>query len=171
MRCFVEPKAWQGKWIAGFSNVKAGEQRNWLVYLMQVGEAFESHYDLWLYLDTNGDKALDRKSACNSKFGDVYIPKRKLSDSARFNEDNYHGPCNGHRHAERSKKNKCKYQWYKDINYRSERLKRRRPALLVGDLEYSFLWSERKIYLDEKKMRQGQTKYEQFNDFLGKLES
>ena len=47
MRAFHEPAEWKGVWIAGFCGLAAGQGRNALVYLMKVGQAYESHSELW----------------------------------------------------------------------------------------------------------------------------
>ena len=47
MRSSLCACGWKGKWIAGFTGINEHKRKNWLVYLMQISEAFESHYDLW----------------------------------------------------------------------------------------------------------------------------
>ena len=174
MRCFKKPEDWEGKWIVGVTNVQAGEGKNWLVYLMQVGKAFESHYELWKYLKNDKKETLREKSASNSIFGDVYIPtnqKMKLYGEDRFRPGNYAGPCDDHCHGKSNKKKGCGLEWHKDIKkHSSKRLKNHTPALLVGDPDCSFLWNKRLIHLNvQKVMTQGQKKYRTADDFLGTL--
>jgi len=52
-------------------------------------------------------------------------------------------------------------EWYKDINYTETE---KRPALLAGALDYSFLWSEPKIYFKDK--HPCTKKWESIKDFI-----
>ena len=47
MRTFMEADNWKGKWIAGFSGLPTGENKNVLLYLMKVENAFDSQMSLW----------------------------------------------------------------------------------------------------------------------------
>jgi len=134
MRTFLDAPGWQGKWIAGFTGVEAGTGRNDLVYIMRVAHAFESHRDLWLS-EALTSAAREAKAADRDEFGDVYRPATGRGDP--FEPANYQAPVQGHVHA------KCDSprQWHGDIKY-DLGCAGRRPALLVGQVGLSFLWSK-----------------------------
>ena len=127
MRTFLKPEDWEGVWIAGYTgSTDLGSNR--LFYLMRVSQAFKSHNEFWLS-DGISDKAKIAKAAHLNKFGDVYKPKR--TSMRPYSYWHYLDPCKNHVHCEPE-------DWRKDIKYKSH--SGRRPALLVGDPEYSFLW-------------------------------
>jgi hypothetical protein len=130
MRTFCDAPEWQGKWIAGFTGVKTGRGRNALVYMMRVGHAFESHRDLWLS-GLLASAAREAKAADRDKFGDVYRPTSGRGDP--FDPANYREPVRKHVHAEGD-------EWHRDIDRVG--CAGRRPALLVGQVGLSFLWSK-----------------------------
>jgi hypothetical protein len=132
MRAFLDAPGWQGKWIAGFTGVKAGTGRNDLVYIMRVAHAFESHRDLWLS-EALTSGAREAKAADHDKFGDVYQPTSEGGNP--FEPANYQAPVPNHVHAKRD-------EWHKDICYPNLTCAGRRPALLVGQVGLSFLWSK-----------------------------
>jgi hypothetical protein len=132
MRTFLDAPDWQGKWIAGFTGVKAGTGRNALVYMMRVAHAFESHRDLW-HSGELTSAAREAKAADRDPFGDVYRPTTERGDP--FDPVNYQVPVEKHVHA------KChSREWHKDIARVG--CAGRRPALLVGQVGLSFLWSK-----------------------------
>jgi hypothetical protein len=130
MRTFLDAPQWPGKWIAGFTGVKAGRGRNALVYMMRVAHAFESHRDLWLS-EALTSAAREAKAADRDKFGDVYQPISEQGDP--FDPVSYREPGQNNVHAEGP-------EWHKDIAYVTRA--GRRPALLVGQVGLSFLWSK-----------------------------
>jgi len=134
MRTFMEIEDWEGKWIAGFSGVVAGNGNNVLVYLIRVGHAFKSHMSLW-FADEISDETKQAKSAQISKFGDIYKPKDQISNE--FSAQSYFHPIEGHVHCNND-------GWHNDINY--EGCKGRNAALLIGNPDYSFLWNQPMIY-------------------------
>jgi hypothetical protein len=145
MRTFMDTEDWEGKWIAGFSGVAAGNGNNVLVYIMKVGHAFKSQQSLW-FSDEISEEAKQAKIAQVSQFGDIYEPLNEISDP--FAILSYKNPVKNHVHAENN-------GWHKDINY--EGCKGRKAALLVGDKDYSFLWDEPLIYYKES-LHRGQKK-------------
>ena len=134
MRTFMDAEDWEGKWIAGFSGVAAGNGDNALVYLMKVGYAFKSHKSLW-FSDEIPEETKQAKFARINKFGDIYQPKDQMSDE--FAAQSYFQPVDNHVHCNNN-------GWHNDINY--EGCKGRKAALLIGDPEYSFLWNQPMIY-------------------------
>ncbi len=127
MRSRLDSHSWIGKWVAGFSGRGAtGDGRRYLVYLMRVGQAFESQQELWSELEEHTRQG---KSSASHRFGDLFQPR--LSPSDPFNPQSYETPCESHVHLERN-------GWYRDIAYTGR--SKRRPALLVGDPTQSFIW-------------------------------
>lgn len=145
MRTFLDNEDWVGKWIAGFTGLEAGSRRNALVYLMKVGQAYGSFYDLWtsdnIPIETKIAKAADRQ-----KCGDLYRPIDYPTDPHDYRS--YIPPVSGHVHEHDA-------EWHKDIN--TYGCSGRRPALLVGDPAISFLWECPKIYR-ETRLHRGQKK-------------
>jgi hypothetical protein len=146
MRTFMDPAAWEGKWVAGFTGSKVSRERNYLVYLMRVSHTFESHRDFWSS-DVVPAETKQAKAANSDKFGDIYQPRSEAVDP--FDPNSYIPPCSDHVHAP--------YNWHDDIAYSG--CSDRRAALLIGDPQYSFLWdhpmiySSFKLYRGQKKLR------------------
>ena len=130
MRTFLDAPDWRGKWIAGFTGIKAGTDGNAMVYMMRVAHAFESHRDLWLS-EALTSAAKEAKAADCDKFGDVYRPTSGRGNP--FDPADYQAPVQNHVHAEDG-------EWHKDIDRVG--CAGRRPALLVGQVGHSFLWSK-----------------------------
>ncbi len=135
MRAYKDVSSWKDIWIAGFSNKKTGNGRQALVYLMKVGQAFEAHMDLWLSI-TIPERTKQAKLAHLHKCGDIYQPQNDRIN--KFNPYDYIFPRNDHRHAPNN-------YWHKDIDYFSN-FTNRRPSLLVGVPEFSFLWNKPQIF-------------------------
>jgi len=116
-------------WIAGFTSSTLFEDgQNRLFYLMKVGDRFGSHRELWNHLD---DEVREQKGASDNKFGDIYEPKNE----EEFSKDGYHCPINSHVHTN------C---WEEDVDYRNGN-SGKRPVLLIGDPERSYLWPKPKV--------------------------
>lgn len=127
MRTYFTPDSWKGVWVAGFTgSTDLGNNR--LFYLMKVSPAFESHREFWLSECIPEETKLAKASHLD-RFGDIYEPKS--TSGSPYLPLRYLPPCKSHVHCEPG-------DWKKDIRYE---LKGRRPALLVGDVEYSFLWN------------------------------
>jgi hypothetical protein len=144
MRTFLDVGQWPNIWIAGFTGTRVGNKRNVLFYLMKVKYAFESHCDLW-YSENLSDTVKQAKLAHKNKnrFGDVFQPKSKLKDKRdEFDFEHYHPPVADHVHAPKD-------WWHKDINYTTG-VRDRKPALLLGDPQYSFLWNKPTLFHLEK---------------------
>jgi len=161
MRTYREYGDWKDVWIAGFTQKPLFENdRNYLFYLMKVGEEYESQVDLWNALTDDEKKA---KNACNNDkiFGDVYEPKVSgLNAEDRYKPVNYKSPINGHVHNDEE-------EWKKDIRYHND-MWDRWPVLLKGDREKSYVWSEKKIYYS-KGQHPRTTKWKDPNEFLDSL--
>lgn len=155
MRTFLDASDWNGKWVAGFTDRPAGQGRNILVYLMQVSQTFESHYDLW-FADTIPPKTKQAKAAHFDKFGDIYKPRRRGANL--FDPQDYIPPHSNHVHAK---------GWDNDIAYRG--CSDRYAALLVGNPMYSFLWNRPMIEYVSK-LHRGQIKCK-IHSLLGQLKA
>lgn len=155
MRTFLEPAEWVGKWIAGFTGIHECRGANSLVYLMRVGRAFVSHRDLW-FSSALTEETKKAKAADKNELGDVYRPRSQIAPA--FRPSSYFEPIDGHPHKDAS----CEAcsntgEWHKDVNYHG--CSGRRPALLIGDIEFSFLWERPMIELpSERKLHRGQKK-------------
>lgn len=137
MRAGRPVDAWPGVWIAGITGAETGRlQRGHLFYLMRVQHAFAAHRDLWNWLLADAPGAAEAKAADAHRLGDVYRP----ADSAAspYDPSAYLTPRKDHVHHLGTRRD----AWHKDVDYYAYG---RRPALLVGDPEASFLWSEPRI--------------------------
>lgn len=137
MRSLFEPEDWVGKWVAGFSGVGAGHGRNGLFYLMKVKYAYASQYEFWnateIPLATK-----EAKSAQKYRYGDLFEPQGAEIKN-KYSWEGYQPPCEDHVHSKVE-------DWVKDIAYQGRSGKR--PALLVGDPEASFIWDHPMYFLD-----------------------
>ena len=144
MRTFLDVESWRGVWVAGYTSSRdLGSNR--LFYLMRVSQAFRSHYDLW-NSDSISTSTKTAKAAHLDRFGDLYRPDRE--EIRPYISWHYAAPCKDHVHCEPG-------DWHKDIRYRA--WYGRRPALLVGDPEFSFLWN-RPLIRSPFKLTRGQRK-------------
>jgi len=156
MRTYRSPLDWKNIWIAGFTSVNTTKDHlNYLFYIMRIKNASQSYKELWDWLDDSVRRA---KNARYNKCGDVYEPKPGIKHE--FNPKNYFEPIKNHVHRKNN-------EWHCDIDYLNNRTGKR-PALLVGDPSFSFLWSQPKIYFKNKHPR---TKKSNVRDFVQSLES
>jgi len=129
---------WKNKWIAGFTGVEAGNGSNALFYLMKVGYVFESYSDFWNSKEISRETK-QAKAARFHRCGDIYEPKDTYSSP--FDYQSYERPCKEHSHYKDN-------IWHKDIDYKG--YKRRKPVLLAGDTDYSFLWIKPEIVYNDR---------------------
>jgi hypothetical protein len=129
MRSSLSRADWVGAWVAGFTGRSTipGASLNGLVYLMKVRAAHASQRDLWNALP---EVARLAKAADAHPLGDVFQPIGPLGDP--FDVRSYVPPCPDHAHCGNG-------EWHTDINHVAR--SGRRPALLEGDPELSFLWT------------------------------
>lgn len=154
MRTWKTTDAWKDIWIAGFTGVNIlGDHQNYLFYFMQVQKAFQSHEELWNWLDST---VKQEKNASHYRYGDVYEPTPNVKDP--FNPEYYYEPIKEHVHFKND-------EWCRDINYNTKTEKR--PALLVGSPRLSFIWSQPKIYFKDKLPRT--KKWNNIGDFIQSL--
>ncbi|MDP9238224.1 MAG: hypothetical protein M3P30_12660 [Chloroflexota bacterium] len=156
MRSGREIADWRGQWVAGFSGKHKveGDPLHYLVYLMKVADAYASHQDLWAQLSS---EARHGKAAHLNRLGDVYQPRAKVGDP--FDYRSYQEPGPNHSH--------CNGDWHKDID--DVGYGGRRPPLLVGDPQFSFLWNKPMIALPLPPDRQGCKKHK-FGELLRQLD-
>jgi hypothetical protein len=126
-------------WVAGItsSGLPSVHGRRYLFYLMLIHQRADSQAEMWERLPREARQA---KSASKHRLGDVYEPRRAgLSGDGRFMVDNYRQPCKEHVHRDGN-------HWHLDVNYPGNR----RPVLLTGDPERSYLWTRPSIWLEER---------------------
>jgi hypothetical protein len=136
MRALLSSDKWQGKWVAGFTGIGRLERRHFLIYLMKVGIAFESHYDLWHCSAIPAETKAAKRADLN-RLGDIFMPKPKAS-RARFVPESYYPPVVDHPHADKD-------AWHNDVDYCDPY--GRRAALLVGENDSTFVWSKPIIHI------------------------
>jgi hypothetical protein len=137
MRTYKAQEDWVrgGFWIAGFtSSTREFDHKNWLVYLMQVGEAYSSHHDLAAALRRSGrERILKAKAAHLNPRGDIFVPKPSVGRNY-YDPAHYYPPIPEHSHAGGHPPG-----WFKDIYYPSRESPR--AQLLVGDNDQSYVWT------------------------------
>ena len=75
LRAYLPAEEWPGTWVAGFTSSRNGAGPNKLFYLMQVGEAYSSQYELW-NSDTISTEAKLAKLVSDYSYGEsVHAPK------------------------------------------------------------------------------------------------
>lgn len=157
MRTWRDVSNWKEAWIVGFTGINVMEdRRNYLFYIMKVAKAFPSHKTIW-YAESMSGAIRNAKNAQANPLGDIYRPKPDIKDE--FNHSDYYKPIKNHVH------NCSNNTWHNDIEYS---VKGKRPALLVGDTNHSFLWSRPIIYFKNKHPR---TKKWDMQDLISLLES
>lgn len=146
-------------WITGICSVKLD---NALFYLMKVSDSYESQYDIWKSLSEDTRQA---KNARVSKFGDLYEPVEPWDNANKYDIKGYEKPREDHVHKKENSN-----EWKQDIEYKNKRLNRY-PVMIIGDPDYSFLWSTPKIMLKHPKAKKfvcGQKKWK-LEEFLNCL--
>jgi hypothetical protein len=146
MRSSGTPDDWRGRWVAGFSGVKAGDGRNALVFLARVGAAYDSQAALW-WSNALGVRARNARVSTRHRHGDLFEPKSAASDQYRPRA--YHTPCRNHDHFRDR-------HWYGDIDYVG--VSGRRPSLLVGEVAQTYLWDRPSLFLTDS-LGRGQQKH------------
>jgi hypothetical protein len=138
MRSRYPAESWSsGVWVLGLTGLsrwRPGEQP--FYYLMRVAQAYHSQADLVQALEAQGrHEVLAAKDSRAHQLGDIFMPRRLLADDGRFKPENYHPPMFGHVHSQASDP----LGWHNDIFY--DGTSHRRPPVLVGDPEYTFVWT------------------------------
>jgi hypothetical protein len=152
----MSARDWRGKWIAGFTSIKEYQRKNFLVYLMKISKAFESHCDLW-FNESISPETKRAKAAHLNKFGDIYKPKRRIIGYDKT--EDYERPCKGHSHVD---------SWGRDITYENG-YGGRAAALLVGGEKRGFSWDVPKIWYSHQLPRSFQKL--DLNEFFSQLKS
>lgn len=147
---------WPGAWIIGLSGRRIQGGRHWVCFATQIEQAFASHLELWKAVSTEVREA---KAADASIHGDLFRPRRGTTAANAFDPDSYRAPIKGHRHEAPEK-------WGKDVSYRRWN---RPAALLVGDPDRSFLWSEPSLFY-RSDLAQGYKKFGNLSEFLENVE-
>jgi hypothetical protein len=123
--------SWKNIWVAGFSGRNSGNQ---LFYLMRIRDEYDSQLDLWSALPPSVRAV---KSARTNRLGDLFEP-RATAHAAAYNPASYHPPVSSPVGAEHVHWSTA---WLQDICWRYPTPATKMPKLLVGDPDYSFVWS------------------------------
>jgi hypothetical protein len=161
MRTSLDCGGWAGTWVAGFTSRSLHERRHWLFYLTRVRRATDSHAELW---DSLPAGVREKKSAKANFLGDLFAPRGKVAGDGRFDPRRYYTPA---RHSHR--RNACDNGWHNDVNYWCAGRNGRRPALLVGDQQLTFIWEAPIIRFDDKHCRNFK-KWESIDSLVRRLE-
>lgn len=167
MRASLTREQWQkGVWVAGFTSWdKDFNKQQSLVYLMRVGEAYESQADLVNEFRRSGrSSTIDSKDSTQHVLGDIMIPSAEsLVGEERFSPSAYKIPMLGHAHREHEGDD----GWRDDIHYLG--VGGRQAAMLVGDEDFSFMWTHPVI---RRRNPKHSRPYRQFSlaDFLDDIE-
>lgn len=135
MRTYYSREKWESQnlWVAGFSSLKETPKGHFLIYLMKINQAFDSQWDIW---NSNlPEETKKAKSALKHILGDIYEPTGPLGPDDIFNPTKYTG------HKEHIHLNGYPSEIQKDIDYIGSQTKRR-PSLLIGLPELSFIWTK-----------------------------
>ena len=126
-----------GVWIAGVtSSGLYATHRRYLFYLM-FARPVRSQAEMWARLPI---EAREAKSASRHQLGELYEPKRNdLHGFGAFSPESYKRPIDGHTHLPNG-------EWRQDID---TTYGIRRPTLLLGDEELSFVWARTRLWLVE----------------------
>jgi hypothetical protein len=145
MRTCHDAAAWPGVWVAGFTGLKAGGGRNYLVYLMRVGNAFRSHADCW-HSPVLSDATKAAKAAHRNKFGDLFVPCS--TPGGPFDPASYLPPRSGHDHADGCDCREASARWHPVWHHDVRRYRNgRAAALLVGDPARTYIWDRPVLFL------------------------
>jgi len=123
LRTTRTPEEWIGVWFAGFTPKINGE--NYLLYLAEVTQAFDSNYALGQLLKDKYPRAYAVKNAANNPLGDVYPPSGSLRGEQVYYRQNFSASAE---HVRQELKH-GEPKWYSDIEYIGR--SGRRPAALV----------------------------------------
>ena len=132
MRKYHTCEDWKDRWILGLTSrdKKHGfNDEHYLFYMMKIEKAFESHKELYEYLDTEQNrKFLQIKNVVNNRLGDIFEPKSTCTCTNSLDPMMYKKPIENHSHAENGHTD-----WYDDIAY---------TPLLLGDKNKTFVWTQ-----------------------------
>lgn len=133
--------SWKGQWIIGLTsrarnNGFSGE--HYLFYMMKVDQVFQSHKELFNYLNTRNRNVLRIKNAVNNRLGDIFEPADICTDS--LDHKMYKIPHKNHSHIGND-------GWHDDIAYNEKS-----SPLLLGDIKNTFVWTRPMIKF---KLKQG----------------
>jgi len=143
MRATMPVEAWEaGVWVAGMNRWDIeSRKRQGLVYMMRIGEAYNSHFELVRSFNQSGRAiTVELKTSTTNPRGDVMLPRsNSLAPNTYRLSSSYQIPMLGHAH----RKDVNDSGWTDDITYESD--DGVPAALLVGDPAYSFTWSKQLI--------------------------
>jgi hypothetical protein len=121
------PEEWKGCWILGLTSRaknKGFNGKHYLLYMMKIEQAFESHKELYEYLMARNRGALANKNAAKNRLGDIFEPRSNCIDPK--NQGCYKRPHPSHSHGTDGDT-----QWHTDIEV---------TPLLLGEIGNTFVW-------------------------------
>ncbi len=167
MRTWKPTKDWEGVWFCGLVN---GSRK--ILYLARVGKSFESNYDLGQYvLEKYGEECFLKKSAGYCTMGDLFTPKTRLKNNARYVVNNFVLPRADHTRS-RETYSDGSPKWWKDIKFRSPQ--GRPPSVFIFEKESTFLYSNYHAAPEGKQFNTGRSgcklNLKQFKELLNEKE-
>lgn len=159
-------KITENDWIAGITSrdktiIKEEEARNCLFFLIRIKELFDNQFELQTHLQREHPISLKLKDATINKFGDIFLMKYCNEDY--HDVKNYFPPKLDHCH----RKEESPLEWYGDI----ELYGKKAHKLVMGDIDYSYVWDIPKIGLMGKyqNLNKGE-RHSDLKDFIKQLE-
>jgi len=137
MRHYHKCEDWKDRWILGLTSRDKNlgfNSEHYLFYIMKVEKAFESHKELYEYLDTEENrKYLHIKNAVNNRLGDIFEPKSSCTDIDSRDPKMYKTPHIKHSHGYH-----VDDDWIYDIADKNDEC----APLLLGDKKNTFVWRQ-----------------------------
>lgn len=144
MREAQSKEYWQERWILGLtSRAKSNGfgSVHYFLYLMKVGVAFDSHFQLYSYLEEHNINALNIKNAVLSPLGDIY--EREFKEPLELGELDYRNPRKyKFPHFHHSHGHTVNEEWESDIVS---------TPLLLGDINQTYVWQKPMIIFKENR--------------------
>ncbi|MBE7525999.1 hypothetical protein HS096_07045 [candidate division WWE3 bacterium] len=165
MRRYHNCDEWKGKWILGLTSRDKNKGfcgEHYLLYMMKVEQAFESHLAFYKHLAQTNPAALRIKNAVTNRLGDIFMPQAVCTNP--LDPRMYEFPHKNHSHG-----HDVNEDWEDDISYmRSSPAERLPTPLLLGDIENTFVWPKPMIKF-ELKQNTGNRKLTLGEDFFASL--
>lgn len=143
MRLSHTCEKWKDRWILGLtSRAKSNgfSGKHYLLYMMKVEKAFDSHKEMYEYLEINNKKSLRIKNAIKNRLGDIFQPTDTCTNP--INPLMYKNP-----HCDHSHSYDGATLWHKDIVYTTNKC----APLLLGDRKNTFVWPTPMIIFDKNR--------------------
>lgn len=140
MRQYHTTDEWEGKWILGLTSrakTNGFSGSHYLFYMMKVAKSFESHAELYKYMEEKNLDALRLKNAVKNRLGDIFEPDYHCGNP--LDPSCYKQPHRNHSHGINGAPD-----WHDDIIYNGKSV-----PLLLGDEVNTFVWTKPTIIFDK----------------------